>query len=101
MSVVILVIKDEDWNLSIFLNENSCIFLYKSLLKLAPIPKEALAANLPPRIPLVKDKIENPTRTRTIPKTDRANNGLELLVIPNPSLKVLIYLLAISLGSAI
>ena len=57
ISVVSLVTSDEGWNLSILANENDWIFLYKSLRRFVANPTDAFPANLPPRIPHVKESI--------------------------------------------
>ena len=66
ISVVILVTKDEAENLSILVNEKLANFLYKSLLKLAANPTEAIDANLPPKIPQISETIAIPIKIKAI-----------------------------------
>jgi hypothetical protein len=65
ISVVILVIKDEVENLSMFSKEKFCNLTYKSLRKFFAKPFDALAAKCPPKIPHVIATIDNPTKSKT------------------------------------
>ena len=62
MSVVVLVTSDEEENLSIFENENDCIFLYISDLRFVAKPTEALAPKMPPKIPDTIEQITIPSK---------------------------------------
>ena len=78
ISVVILVTKLDEENLSILAKENDSIFLYKSLLKLAAKPTLALLPNTPPKIPQAMD-------TRAIPRSVIIRPNKETF-IENPKL---------------
>ena len=68
ISVVILVTKLDPENLSILAKLNDSNFLYKSLLKLAAKPTEALLPKTPPIMPQKMETMANDSSVIVKPK---------------------------------